>query len=323
MDANFPADLSIQASNPSLYLSYIDSRELSVCPNPLPQDDAVVLLQNNDIESYGIAGRIWEAAYAMIFYVNPPTPLEFNPQCSICDVRGGAVVELGAGNGYLGLNMARMISRRQEQQNGNSKTLVLTDLEPVCPLLERNTRGDIHGAMAPPFVDLLIRPLEWGNLEHGRRLRDQLILRNNSRHGFHDPLVSHIVCSDLVYFPELFSPLLRSLLQLTSPPFSTATQPVEVIISYMVRSIPKEMPFWNTFSAWFNFTPVLVRNISSSMPWERFGDQGENTLFIFIATRKLESFDWTLPDDVEVMRREDDTFETILLMSMYPGVTST
>lgn len=53
------------------------------------------------------------------------------------------------------------------------------------------------------------------------------------------------------------------------------------------------------------------------MHWEQFGDIEESTMFIFVATRKPETLLWTVPDDLELLRRGNDAFETILLRNMY------
>lgn len=135
----------------------------------------------------------------MTIYVNPTPTLEFDPQCTICDGRSGAVVELGAGNGYLGLKMARILSSRQDKSKHKIKTLVLTDLAAVCPLLERNCQSGFLKATELPSVNLVVQPLEWGNLDHGWRLAGHLTSKNPpGRSESHDALLTHIVCSDLV-----------------------------------------------------------------------------------------------------------------------------
>ena len=164
-----------------------------------------------------------------------------------------------------------------------------------------------------------------------------------------------------VYFPELLAPLLRTLLELSSPPFvSRSTDPQrwpKIIISYKTRSLSKETPFWSTFGLWFSFSPVLVRtskpkpkltpaertrwsDVSNdddardggeeedeSDVWTRFGAEDDGDVFVFVARRRKESLDWDVPlDDAELLsgvgaggdglRKSDDTFETLLLMSL-------
>lgn len=163
-----------------------------------------------------------------------------------------------------------------------------------------------------------------------------------------------------VYFPELLAPLLRTLLHLTSPPLapSSASDTPTIIISYKIRSLSKETPFWSAFGLWFSFEPVLTRpigrvyagnhNSASDLEsedaatvegglddhdgWCRFGDSDDgdgdgDAMFVFIAKRRPKSFDWHIPDDDKSLlegvgargtenRKEDDSFEVMLLMGM-------
>jgi len=121
-------------------------------------------------------------------------------------------------------------------------------------------------------------------------------------------------------------PLLRTLLHLTVPvPIQTSLP--QVILSYKIRSLSKEAPFWSAFGLWFAFTPVLVRARSgdSSSRWERFDSGGDGEVFLFVARRRSESFFWIVPeDDVALLegvgargteeRKGDDGFEMLLLM---------
>ena len=141
-----------------------------------------------------------------------------------------------------------------------------------------------------------------------------------------------------VYFPELFGPLLRSLLLLTTTPFtsrpssSSQMEPLpttSLFISYKVRSLPKESVFWSAFGLWFDFRPVLVRDTSihSKWLWERFGADFDDLTFVFVAYRRPESYDWRVPVlDEDLItgvgacgtdsRKSDDTFESLLVMLM-------
>ena len=132
-----------------------------------------------------------------------------------------------------------------------------------------------------------------------------------------------------MYFPELIGPLLRTLLHLTAPVL-IRTLPVvspQVIISYKIRSLSKESPFWSAFGIWFTFAPVLVRARSEdkNSEWERFDSGGDRDVFLFIARRRPESLSWTVPeDDLGLLegvgargteeRKGDDGFEMLLLM---------
>lgn len=56
----------------------------------------------------------------------------------------------------------------------------------------------------------------------------------------------HILASDLIYFPSLYPPLLRTLLSLTSVTSERPVPPL-VVFSYKVRSLIREIPFWEAF----------------------------------------------------------------------------
>ncbi|KAK7682634.1 hypothetical protein QCA50_014434 [Cerrena zonata] len=137
-----------------------------------------------------------------------------------------------------------------------------------------------------------------------------------------------------VYFPELLGPLLRSLIHLTTPPFTNEDHPElrpKVIISYKVRSLLKETPFWSAFGLWFYFEPVLYRPKPSTLKeasdlinitgtclstdrsqgtredhdegdeWRIYGASGDNEspTFVFVGRRRPESAFWWVPDSDE------------------------
>ena len=99
---------------------------------------------------------------------------------------------------------------------------------------------------------------------------------------------------------------------------------VTVVISYKIRSLAKETPFWTAFGLWFEYEPVLVRESALGHPWQRFGT---DDTFIFSGRRRLVSFSWQIPpNDHDLLlgrgamgnnnAKEDDTFETLLLMTL-------
>lgn len=138
-----------------------------------------------------------------------------------------------------------------------------------------------------------------------------------------------------MYFPELLAPLLRILIQLTSPTFVSprsdpSSHDLTVILSYKIRSLAKETPFWSAFGLWFTFEPVLVKSKSSDSSWQRFCPSQEHGTFVFAAHRRIQSFEWHVPKaDQELLdgvgawgtnrSKVDDTFETLLLMSVDDG----
>ncbi|OBZ62659.1 hypothetical protein A0H81_15023 [Grifola frondosa] len=219
------------------------------------------------------------------------------------------IIELGSGTGFLAARIARLL-------HPDTDLLIATDLPSVCPLLQKN----LHDL---PVVQ--VQPLAWGNAHHASALATDLGLNiHNSNRPARYP--THILCSDLVYFPALLAPLLRTLLHLTSPPFlspSTAP-PMQVLLSYKIRSLPKETPFWSALGLYFTLTPVLS-------PSGRFAPS-DGDAFILVATRRPESLRWAVPaDDRELLGgvgamgtdtwKEDDQFETMLLMEIGLGLS--
>ncbi|KAG6862469.1 hypothetical protein C0995_000015 [Termitomyces sp. Mi166 len=305
-NVNFPENLNI---SPSEY----PDREL----NGVRNEHSVFgdVAQRQAIEKYGIAGRIWEAAYFLSRYVDPPSNVKFEPPFigpSTIPRRNLVILELGSGAGMTSSRIAEVLNEQD--------TLIATDLPDVCPLLESNIRASTTSAISSVYA----RPLAWGNEVHGAAISSELLTSPEGSIS-----LTHVVCSDLIYFPELLAPLLRALLQVTSPPFSPSIDAaVNVVISYKLRSLSKETPFWSAFGLWFSFEPVLVKDMSSvDSPWQRFGESSDDPVFIFVGHRRPESFSWTVPpDDSDLLNgrgamgndsvKGDDTFETLLFMTM-------
>ncbi|PWN31722.1 uncharacterized protein FA14DRAFT_110222, partial [Meira miltonrushii] len=258
-----------------------------------------------DIQTFGIAGRIWEASYLLQRYLTFTSSDQFDPPCS--DLFGGnknTIIELGAGVGLVGIHLAQQL----QQHNTQSSHVVLTDLHNVLPLLARNAaKAGVYGN------NVKVEPLPWGSESDAKAILTTA--RDESRP------VTHILCSDLVYFPELLPPLMRTLIQITAE-----APNAKVIISYKIRSLPKEEPFWRTFGAWFDFSPVLIaeRKADSTndqqQSWRLFGakksdmyapshalanlkdEDAEDDVFIFVATRRPETLSCTpVSNDARLM----------------------
>jgi len=280
----------------------------------------------------------------MVQYLRQPSPnIDFDPPCSIFSEvhrKPCIILELGSGNGYVGSYLARGLF-----ENGRTTdTLVVTDLPDVCSLLEENVTLELRKAgisrdVGTDTPNVLLHPLAWGVSDDATKLLSLLSTQSRDpTRSTEFPTLTHIVCSDLVYFPHLLAPLLRSLLQVTAPPFVCREQLPEVLISYKVRSLTKETPFWSAFGLWFSFKPVIVRrktnpqsrsSTDSNTQWGNWHTYGieEDTSFLFSAFRLPESYGWIVPiSDEELLSgvgargtltpKSDDTFENIILMGM-------
>jgi hypothetical protein len=260
------------------------------------------------------------------------------------------ILELGAGTGIVTSRIIEAVATREQD------IVISTDLPEVCPLLEANLEQTLsHGTRHR--TTLRVRPLAWGNARHAIEIGTELGLAMPAMNLLEPHYLTHILCSDLVcnlpldlhwltpeprcwhkvYFTELFAPLLRTLIQLSSPPFIllepvTLRHGLTIVISYTIRSLAKETPFWSSFGLWFTFEPVVARRSTRDdgipqPPWSRFRTLPDGHDFLFVARRRPESLDWRMPDsDQDLLdgvgawgtdsKKGDDTFETVLLMGL-------
>lgn len=267
---------------------------LSLCPSaPRSSADTEAWYRDSagDIATYGIAGRIWsvrcthgrESAYLFLAYLAEGTGT-WDPPRTLLQADEVTVLELGAGVGTAGLATAQALDRQ-----GGRGTVVLTDLPDVCPLLERNA-----STCACTHVAIHVCALPWGDHDAAHA-----VLTSTAP-------PTHILCSDLVYFPELLAPLLRTLISLT-----TISPTTEVLIAYKIRSLTKEQPFWCGLSAWFELTQVDYQR-DPRAPKQPFGahtshfgsrappctpdGQPLDDYFLFVAHRRPETHVWAVPE---------------------------
>jgi hypothetical protein len=217
------------------------------------------------------------------------------------------MVELGSGTGLVSLEIARQL-----EVSGRRATFVQTDLPEVCKLLSQTTQHYRSASSSSTQTDVIVHPLAWGDTSHASAIQSLLS----------EP-PTHLICCDLVYFPELLAPLLRSLLHLTQ------TNDPTLIMAYKPRSAAKETSFWSALGLWFAYAPVRVRRRASDVgddSWALLGAAWDEPMFVFTGRRRPESRDWTVPEsDRDLLdgvgaqgtasRKGDDTFEVILLMS--------
>ena len=236
---------------------------------------------------FGYCKYVREAAPYLASYLQPSNGPRtgnawlFDPPCSLFDVNvhqvnnnslkpASVILELGSGNGYLGINHLAPVLVP-------NTTLILTDLNHVIPLLSSNVSRSSASLLQDRDkerkpVHIQVQALEWGDNTHLEQLQGQL--RKDKKQ------LSHILCSDLVYFPNLFEPLLKTLLWLTDHPedgpkieiimgckfkpsdalsrlISGDTE--KAISADKIRSLTKETPFWESFGVYFDLWPVIRR----------------------------------------------------------------
>ncbi|WOO83862.1 Protein-lysine methyltransferase METTL21D [Vanrija pseudolonga] len=224
------------------------------------------------IARYGIAGRVWEATAALVQYLTPgaSAAARFEPTCSLFDSAAGRpphrVLELGSGQALASLHLASHLPP--------TDTIVLTDLPAVVPLCEASIAA-WSAREGGEHAQVVARPLAWGE-DAG----EVLAL---------GPF-THILMCDLVYFPHLYPPLLRTLLELTEPesiPTEGDTFGPEIIMAWKSRSLALEESFFDSFGRYFELTPVL----GGGWDEER----------IFVCRRWRVTDEWRLPSLKHVM----------------------
>lgn len=213
------------------------------------------------------------------------------------NVKPFRILELGAGTGYVGIALAQQLRRPAQ--------VYITDLEQVVPLIQENVnlhyKQDAADSSNTSAAEIIVDRLHWGCHEDAKRLVDQ---------GRFDL----VIVSDCVYFPELFSMLLDTLLDVCD----ARTQ---VVIGYKCRSLEKEVGFWQDyFGRYFEYEPV--RKIEISQQEQQDAKSGEtilyekrelgellgaeDQLFVFVGTRRKAN----------EIKAADDTFTTLLFCSM-------
>ncbi|PWN25144.1 hypothetical protein BDZ90DRAFT_262592 [Jaminaea rosea] len=286
--------------------------DLAIKPSSVRANAAGSQWQTDSVETireFGIAGRVWEAAYLFVKYLRPPEWLDgidFDPPCPLFDPARRApepltVLELGSGVGVVGLTCAQALhqNRRQglvqAQENPGIEhdAVILTDLENVVDLMKRNA----HSAGVP---GVQVKALPWGSQRHARQILDELASSSSKGRK-----LDYVLCE--------------------SPP--------PVLIAYKIRSMTKEMPFWTALGRWFDVEVVHCRrqrravrsggdvekqDPRASEEWHRFGslrgdlDDGldeegdetsEDAYFVLIARRKACTQGWSAPpeDDQALM----------------------
>ncbi|KAI9478054.1 MAG: putative methyltransferase-domain-containing protein [Benjaminiella poitrasii] len=258
-----------------------------------------------DIGQFGLAGKIWQSAYILqaLFSFNHaiktepcnPIPISYyNENADSVPTAPYRILELGAGTGYVGIALA--------QQLRKSAQVYITDLEQVVPLINENVQKHYHQQEDENGAEIIVDRLHWGNHEDAHRLLDKAGGRFDL-----------IIVSDCVYFPELFSVLLDTLLDVCG-------NETQVVIGYKTRSLEKELGFWQDyFGRYFEYEPVRqIETIREEVDnedgtkrvieKEETGDclGAEDQSFVFIGKRRPKN----------EVKKADDTFTTLLFCFM-------
>ena len=199
------------------------------------------------------------------------------------------IVELGAGTGYVGIWLAKMLRHPTE--------IYITDLEQVLPLIRDNVATHYQPHHADTSTTVHVQRLHWGNKEDTNAL-------------LADGPIDLVIVSDCVYFPELFELLTTTLQDICNPT-------TKVVIGYKCRSLEKEAGFWQDyFGRFFEYEPV----------WKLIPDQDEQQdkdcnekklvqggmlgeeeqVYIFVGSKR----------PADQIKAADDTFTTLLFCNI-------
>ncbi|KAF9905205.1 hypothetical protein EC991_001908 [Linnemannia zychae] len=318
-------------------------------------DDSATLVPISgmqDISTFGIAGRIWDSSYTLDVFLRRPTDQHtFTPKCPIPanyflptkhsspasstattteaiatgqeeeERKPIRILEIGAGTGYVGIALAKRLT--------SDCTVILTDLEEVVPLMQKNvneyylsrhptsvTETDSGSESGPgatkdsaSCATVEVKPLAWGNSSHAAAIMTPTP-------------IDYVVASDLVYFPELYPPLLQTLKEITR------VGETKVIFGYKERALWKESPFWEEFGRFFEIEVVRIERHRRSAKkegekvlvveeeedeeeeqdgMEVFGCEGEDRMYVFVATKRR---------DEDILKGADDTLTTLMMMQI-------
>jgi len=209
---------------------------------PLPGRPPLVLAES----AADIHGKVWDSGLALVGWLDELLATA-TPEAPAVATR---CIELGSGVGVGGLAAAAL--------GGGRLAVVLTDLPEATALLRLNARAN-DGALAPPPR---VAPLAWGDAAAARDVLDDAFGA-----GVAPDLV---LCSDVVYDPEAYAPLLTTLCALAR----AATPPPRVWMGHRSRH-PQEHEFWTAAAASFDvevlrgpvpFTPLGAGDGADAMP---------------------------------------------------------
>lgn len=137
---------------------------------------------------------------------------------------------------------------------------ILTDLPVAMSTLEHHIFLNNSKATAIPLI--------WG--EECNKFAQLLMINPTTRddddhhnHQLQDPTLHYssllIICSDLVYFPELFQPLISTLRQLTT--WFNKLHATSILFGYKQRNFVKEQDFFSQLGRFFHLSLIEKKGI--------------------------------------------------------------
>ncbi len=203
-----------------------------------------------------IASRVWDSGRALARWLEDADALP---------MRGRAVLELGSGVGIGGLAAA-----------AHGASVVLTDLSEALPLLAFNAAANMSLCEHAPAV----MPLSWGDGE-------QVVAAARLAWSGGSACSPLILCTDVVYDPDMYRPLLKTLDHLTSS--ACMVEPPPILMAHRSRHEDEHAAFFEEALSLFDMSvlkgPELPRVFGSG---RARAATVEAVRLIFLERRKSE-----------------------------------
>ena len=191
----------------------------------------------------GNGASVWDAALALGAYLEQPAI-----RAELCT--GKRLFEVGAGTGFVGLCAAAL----------GAGSVVLADRRCALPLLRKNV-ALVNAKLPHERAVCAVAELEWGDAEQAAAAAEKGL--------------DVVIVSDCVHWPELFAPLIDSLVALAGEQRRGAV----VLISYEERNAVVEDEFFEQLRRRFD-----VRAVPAALQAEDYRDP---SIFIFRCTLLL------------------------------------
>ncbi|KAJ3216322.1 hypothetical protein HDU67_009673 [Dinochytrium kinnereticum] len=213
-----------------------EEQDLGICGKAWP-GEAIARIDHpfNDVLK---AADVMAEYFSWRFKRSPPSPTNSS--------RRFRFLELGSGTGITSLLLARTLL---EYSAAGSFEIIATDLEIAVDLIRKNISTNSLSDHVSG------RPLAWGVDIHSDMILD-------------DGPLDMVFASDVVYYPEFFEPLIKTLDYLTTSP-KQPDQP-EIVICCKIREMAKELAFYGKLGKYFHIIPID----DWEKYWETFKDAG-------------------------------------------------
>ncbi|KAI9137001.1 putative methyltransferase-domain-containing protein [Paraphysoderma sedebokerense] len=215
----------------------------------------------------GIGATVWDSALVLSKFLEKRLALELDHSSYKNSVNGKSqddwgwkfsllnsrnVIELGSGTGILGM----VVGRLWEGLNLGERHLILTDKEPAMNLLQYNVERNFSSDSQLSCQSLNLLNFSQDQLSSSSSTNDLIFF------------------SDLIHWPNLFQPLVDTLLSLTSP----SSNDQYILFAYERREFDMELEFFRILGQHFYFRNLKIEELDP--------DWNCDDVWVFLARRK-------------------------------------